>query len=240
VADKPPEETGRMEDVLEQTPEMHFEPPPEVALEAPDASSGKSITALAARLGLVVERLRQQEATVTRIAPAVERIDASLADLSRRSAHTLEELSADLARVGSVLETTRTEAEARFGAIESRLDELDGRITQALRDIREQVAGNLDSFDLKLGDRLAEARQEATDHLATFEERVAGLVKQFAGEAIPEHMANTVTDLSARFAHAEETLAATKASVEFLRSELGGLTLLIKKLTPGAADPTAR
>jgi chromosome segregation ATPase len=240
VADKPPEETGRMEDVLEQTPEMHFEPPPDVALEAPDASSSKSITALAARLGLVVERLRQQESTVSRIAPAVERIDSSLADLSRRTAGSLEELSAELARVGSMLETTRAESDARFVAIEARLDELDGRISQALRDMREQVAGSLDGFEFRLGERLAEARQEATDHLATFEERVAGLVKQFAGEAIPEHMANTVTDLSARFAHAEETLAATKASVEFLRSELGGLTMLIKKLTPGTADPMSR
>lgn len=229
-----------MEDVLEQTPEMHFEPPPDVPLGAPEATSSKSVTALAARLGLVVDRLRQQESTVARIAPAVERIDASLADLSRRTAHSLEELSAELARVGSVLETTRSEADARFVAIETRLDELDARISQSLRDMREQVAGNLDGFEIRLGDRLVEARQETTEHLATFEERVAGLVKQFAGEAIPEHMANTVTDLSARFAHAEETLAATKASVEFLRSELGGLMLLIKKLTPGVADPTSR
>lgn len=229
-----------MEDVLEQTPEMHFEPPPDMALEAPDPSSGKSVTALAARLSLVVERLRQQETTVGRIAPAVERIDASLADLSRRTAHTLEELSAELARVGSQLEATRSEAESRFTALEGRLNEIDTRLASAVKDVREEVAGKLDGFDIRLGDRLAEARQETSEHLAGFEERVEGMVRRFAGEAIPEHMANTVTDLSERFAHTEETLAATKASVEFLRAELGGLTLLVKKLTPGSADPTAR
>ena len=217
--------------------DLRSEPEP-VPAEEPEEKP-RSLASLAAKVNLLSERLRQQEAVTGRYGSSLEHLESMINEFQRRTAPMLETLSAELARQSATIETVKAEAELALESHTGRLTEFEQRLSTVLREMRELVAGRIEAWDLQLSDRLAVIGQEQSDVLATFEEKVEELVKLHAAAAIPEEMRETIEELRARFVHAETALAATRSSVEFLRSEVGGLTMLIKKLTPGVTDPTA-
>lgn len=212
--------------------------PPAIDLPEPEAKP-RSVASLTAKVNLLSERLRQQESTTARISSAVERLESLLSDFTRRTAPMLETLSAELARHGATLETVKAEADQSGESNAARVTEFEQRLSSVMREMRELIAGKIEAWDLQLADRLSVIGQEQSDTLATFEERVEDLVRRYAAESIPDEMRVTVDELRSRFVHAETALAATRSSVEFLRGEVGGLTMLVKKLTPGVTDPAA-
>lgn len=196
-------------------------------------AAARTIGGLDAKLKMFAERLAAQEAATARLSSAVERIDSVLVEHAKRTQPMLETLSAELARQGAMIESLKTDTDAALDLHGQRVAEFEQRLGIVLRDVRELVGGKIESYDITVSDRMEEARQSFADQLAGFEERVEELVRRYAAEAIPDEMRATVEDLSSRFVHAETALAATRSSVEFLRGEVGQLTMIVRSLTPG-------
>jgi len=211
-------------------PEPIAEPTP-----AQTKAEARTVGALAAKVKLLGERLVAQETMTARMSAAMERVESSVAEHTKRTQPMLETLSAELARQGAMVESLKTETESSLDHHAQRVSEFESRLATVLREMRELVASKVESYDLSVADRIDSARQTIADQLATFEERVEELVHRFAAAAIPEEMRDKVEDLSGRFVHAETALAATRSSVEFLRAEVGSLTMLLRKLAPDEA-----
>ncbi|HVL88647.1 MAG TPA: hypothetical protein VM841_00285 [Actinomycetota bacterium] len=202
------------------------EPPPDPKTE------GRAIASLTAKVKLLGERIAAQETLTARMSASMERVESSVAEHTKRTQPMLETLSAELARQGAMIESIKTDTESSLDLHAQRVSEFEARLATVLREMRELVASKIESYDIAIGDRLEEARHAVEDQLATFEERVEDLVRRFAAAAIPDEMRDKVEDLSGRFIHAETALAATRSSVEFLRAEVGSLTMLLRKLAP--------
>lgn len=215
-------------------PAENDEPSPEIVEQVLDTKApAKTIGALSAKVTMLSERLKGQEQATARMQSTVERLDASITEITKKTQPMLETLSAELARQGATLETLKTDTESSLEAHGARVGELEQRLANVLREMRELVAAKLESFDATASERLDQARQAIADQLSTFEERVEELVRGFAAQSIPEEMRRQVDELSSRFVSAESALAATRSSVEFLRSEVGSLTITVRKLSPG-------
>lgn len=217
-------------------PEDMPPPLPESAPEAPTAADAakdaRSVGALTAKIKLLGERMAAQETLTARLGATVERMESLVAEHTKRTQPMLETLSAELARQGAMMESIKTDAESGLDLHAQRVSEFEVRLSSVLREMRELVAGKIESYDLSVSDRVEAAQQTFADQLATFEERVEDLVRRFAADAVPDEMKAKVEDLSGRFVHAETALAATRSSVEFLRAEVGSLTMIIRRLAP--------
>lgn len=212
--------------------------PPPLPESAPVESpqDARSVGALTAKIKLLSERMAAQETLTARLGATVERIESLVAEHTKRTQPMLETLSAELARQGAMMESLKTDSESGLDLHAQRVTEFESRLSSVLREMRELVGGKIESYDLAVGDRIEAAQQTFADQLATFEERVEDLVRRFAADAIPDQMKAKVDDLSGRFVHAETALAATRSSVEFLRAEVGSLTMILRRLAP---DETA-
>lgn len=207
-----------------------FAPPAEPPVDP--KTEGRSIASLTAKVKLLGERLAAQETMTARLSSTMERVESSVAEHTKRTQPMLETLSAELARQGAMIESIKTDTESSLDLHAQRVSEFEARLATVLREMRELVASKIESYDISIQDRLDDARQVVADQLAGFEERVEDLVRRFAAAAIPDEMRDKVEDLSGRFVHAETALAATRSSVEFLRGEVGSLTMLLRKLAP--------
>ena len=205
-------------------------PPPPPA--DPDPKDARSVGALTAKLKLLSERMAAQETLTARMSAMMERVEALVAEHTKRTQPMLETLSAELARQGAMMESIKTDSESGLDLHAQRVTEFESRLGSVLREMRELVAGKIDSYDLSVSDRIEAAQESFADQLATFEERVENLVRGFAADAIPDEMRAKVEELSGRFVHAETALAATRSSVEFLRAEVGSLTMILRRLAP--------
>jgi hypothetical protein len=220
--------------VGETTPREMAHPAEPPAVEEAPAGEPRSVTrtvnALSAKLSLLAERMKAQESASARNQAALDRLESTLGEVTKRTQPMLETLSAELARQGAMLESMRTDMESALDLQGQRVNEFEHRLASVLREMRELVAAKIESFDLTVEDRLDQARATFADQLSTFQDQVEQLVRRYANEAIPDELRNTIEDLSARFVHAETALAATRSSVEFLRGEVGSLTMTVRKL----------
>lgn len=216
----------------EPAPDAVAPPPPPEPTPAEAKAEARSLASLTAKVKLISERLAAQETLTARISSGMERVESSVTEHTKRTQPMLETLSAELARQGAMIESLKTDTESSLDLHAQRVSEFESRLAVVLREMRELVAGKIDSYDMSVADRLDAARQSVADQLATFEDRVEDMVRRFAAAAIPDEMRDKVEDLSGRFVHAETALAATRSSVEFLRSEVGSLTMLLRKLAP--------
>ncbi|MHB8511129.1 MAG: hypothetical protein ACYDCC_03015 [Actinomycetota bacterium] len=227
------------QDLPEQDPNAAFAPPDEFSAlpqardepELPEPQ-GRAAASLQAKITLLSERMRAQEANSARLQSGLDRVESQVMDIAKRSQPMLETLSAELARQGALLESLRTDVESSLDLHAQRVSEFEQRLASVLREMRELIAAKLESYDLAVTDRLQETQQFNAERLADFQEQVEGLVRAFASQAIPEEMRAKVEELSSRFVFAETALAATRSSVEFLRSEVGQLTMVVRKLQP--------